>query len=112
MTEGVFRWLQPFAVKVSGMAGMAPEQARPVLAVTEEGTTDPLTVRVILITTDDAGRLRRVNTENCEIAGVGSWSQLLLLSQKAQGQPSGQILTPVQVTPEQLQRLAGRPGPA
>lgn len=78
----VFRWLQPFAVHVEGIEGMAPGVSRPVLAVQEEGQVDPWRVRVLFIVPDDNGQLKRVPIDQTTIGGVGSWSQLMMLSER------------------------------
>jgi len=97
--DAVFRWLQPFAVTVAGREDMNEKDPRPVLAVEESAEVDPWQVRLVLIVPDDTGRLARVGMENCTLGGVGSWSQLMLLSER-----SRQIHTPAVQAPPNLRR--------
>lgn len=103
MTEAVFRWLQPIAVKAAGVPNAAPDLVRPVLAVTEAGRQDPWAVRLVFLIADDDGKLVAVDSDKCQVGGVGSWSQLQMLQQRA-----AQI-SPVQLTPAQLRPAQANP---
>jgi len=94
MTEQEFRWLQPFAVLVSGVEGLDPKAQRPVLAVQEHGAADPWRVQMVFVVPDDEGRFARVPMENCILGGVGSWSQLQLLSERARQIQAPQVRVP------------------
>ncbi len=100
MSAEVFRWLQPFAVTIEGAPNCDPKQARPVLAVQESGPADPWRVRLVAIVVDDEGRLARVDLDSCQIGGVGSWSQLMLLSER-----SRKIQAPAVTAPPNLRKV-------
>lgn len=100
MTEAEFRWLQPFAVLVAGRPGMDEKTPRPVLAVQEQGAADPWRVQMVFVVVDDEGKFARVAMENCTIGGVGSWSQLLMLSERAQ-----KIQRPLVAPPPNLRQV-------
>lgn len=98
-----FKWVQAFAVKVENVEGFDPAAIRPVLAVCESASMgDPWRVGLVLIVPDDAGRLKRVSVDNCELGGVGSWSQLQLLQQR---QMAPGLITPDLKLPPDLRRV-------
>lgn len=94
MIDEQFRWLQPFAVLVSGYPGMDEKTQRPVLAVQEHGAADPWRVQMVFVVPDDEGKFARVASENCILGGIGSWSQLQLLSERARQIQAPQVRVP------------------